>query len=166
MNSYFIAAAVLAFLVGLVHSILGERLIFRRLREGRVVPTHGGTLLGEGHVRILWASWHVLTVFGWGIAAILLWCLQFIPRPPSCLHPARYRPIHVVRRWACLCRHKGEASWLGWVPWCGGPCLVRKPCLERRAWHLTPPSSARPKGRFSLFGPSLMSNVRQHDAPS
>ena len=27
----------------------------------------------EGHVRILWASWHVLTVFGWAIAAILLW---------------------------------------------------------------------------------------------
>ena len=73
MNSYLVAAAVLAFLVGLAHSILGERLIFRRLRDGRVVPTHGGTLLGEGHVRILWASWHVLTVFGWGIAAILLW---------------------------------------------------------------------------------------------
>ena len=30
-------------------------------------------MLGEGHVRILWASWHVLTVFGWGIASILLW---------------------------------------------------------------------------------------------
>ena len=73
MNSYLVAAAGIAFLVGLVHSILGERLIFQRLREGGVVPTKGGTLLGEGHVRILWASWHVLTVFGWGIAVILLW---------------------------------------------------------------------------------------------
>jgi len=73
MNLYFVAAAALAFLVGLAHSVLGERLIFRRLRQGGWVPTNGGELLGEGHVRILWASWHVLTVFGWGIASLLLW---------------------------------------------------------------------------------------------
>jgi hypothetical protein len=73
MNACLVAAAGLAFLVGLAHSVLGERLIFRRLRTGRLVPTNGGKVLGEGHVRIVWASWHVLTVFGWGIAAILLW---------------------------------------------------------------------------------------------
>lgn len=73
MNLYFASAALLAFLVGLVHSVLGERLIFNRLRQDGVIPTHGGKLLGEGHVRILWASWHVLTVFGWGMAAILFW---------------------------------------------------------------------------------------------
>lgn len=72
MNRYFVIAAALVFLVGLVHSVLGERLIFRRLRQGGLVPTNGGTLLGEGHMRILWASWHVLTVFGWCIAAVLL----------------------------------------------------------------------------------------------
>jgi hypothetical protein len=80
MNLYFAAAAALAFFVGLAHSILGERLIFRHLRQGSLVPTNGGTLLGERHVRILWASWHVLTVFGWGIASILLWLSL---RPPS-----------------------------------------------------------------------------------
>jgi branched-subunit amino acid ABC-type transport system permease component len=73
MNSYLVIAAILAFLVGLVHSVLGERLIFRRLRQGCLVPTNGGSLLQERHVRILWASWHVLTVFGWCIAAVLLW---------------------------------------------------------------------------------------------
>ena len=31
-------------------------------------------------------------------------------------------------------------------------------CTRRR--HLTPPSSGRSKGRFALFGPPLMSNVR------
>ena len=72
MNWYFAAAAALAFLVGLVHSVFGERLIFRRLRPGGVVPTNGGKLLGEGHVRIVWASWHIVTVFGWGFAAVLL----------------------------------------------------------------------------------------------
>lgn len=71
MQSAWTAAASLAFIVGLVHSVLGEILIFRRLREpGRLVPTRGGTLLGEGHVRILWASWHIVTVFGWAIGAL------------------------------------------------------------------------------------------------
>jgi ABC-type Mn2+/Zn2+ transport system permease subunit len=73
MNSYFVAAAFLAFLVGLVHSILGEVLIFRRMRRGGLIPTEGGALLRESNVRILWASWHVLTVFGWLVAAILFW---------------------------------------------------------------------------------------------
>lgn len=42
-------------------------------------PTNGGRVIGEGHVRILWASWHVLTVFGWCLATILLWLSQAQP---------------------------------------------------------------------------------------
>jgi len=73
MNAYFIAAAALAAIVGLVHSALGEFMIFRRIRKpGRIVPTDGGAILSGPNVRILWASWHVLTVFGWGMAAILV----------------------------------------------------------------------------------------------
>ncbi|HRD72453.1 MAG TPA: hypothetical protein PK027_03785 [Aquimonas sp.] len=85
MNIYLATAAVLAFLVGLVHSLLGERLIFGRLRQGRLVPTNGGSLLQERHVRILWASWHVLTVFGWCIAAVLLWLSLPSSNPSSAL---------------------------------------------------------------------------------
>jgi hypothetical protein len=66
-------AGVLAVLLGLIHSILGEVLIFKRLREGGIIPTNGGSLLKERNVRILWASWHLVTVFGWGIGAILCW---------------------------------------------------------------------------------------------
>lgn len=69
----FTAAAILAIVVALVHSILGEVMIFRRLRKpGRVIPTDGGDRLLGSNVRILWASWHVLTVFGLGLAAMLL----------------------------------------------------------------------------------------------
>lgn len=85
MNIYLATAAVLAFLVGLVHSLLGERLIFGRLRQGRLVPTNGGSLLQERHVRILWASWHILTVFGWCIAAVLLWLSLPSSNPSSAL---------------------------------------------------------------------------------
>ena len=73
MNKYIAAAGTLAFIVGFVHSLFGERLIFRRMRIGTIVPTNGGKVIGEGHVRIIWASWHIVTLFGWLIAATLIW---------------------------------------------------------------------------------------------
>ena len=76
MNAYFVAAGVLAFAIGLVHSILGERLVFRRMRGRGLIPTNGGQVLREPHVRILWASWHVVTALGWGVAVALLWLAQ------------------------------------------------------------------------------------------
>jgi len=72
MNNYLVGAAGLALVVGLVHSIVGEFMIFRRLRQQSLIPTNGGNILLERHVRILWASWHVLTVFGALIAFLLL----------------------------------------------------------------------------------------------
>jgi hypothetical protein len=71
MNTLHVAAA-LSFATGLAHSVLGEVLIFQRLRRGTVVPTHGGHALGGRHVRILWASWHVLTLLGWCMALMLV----------------------------------------------------------------------------------------------
>lgn len=73
MNSYLLGAAALAFVVGLIHSILGERLIFRRIRHKGLVPTDGGSVLREPHVRIQWANWHITTAMGWGMAAVLYW---------------------------------------------------------------------------------------------
>ncbi|MES2583751.1 MAG: hypothetical protein V4627_13610 [Pseudomonadota bacterium] len=72
MNTYFVAAATTAFVVGLMHSVLGEILIFRRLRLRGFVPTNGGNVLNERHVRIIWATWHIVTVFGWCLGAVLL----------------------------------------------------------------------------------------------
>ncbi len=73
MNWYFAAAGALAFIVGLVHSILGERLVFSRMRSAGLIPTNGGTVLLERHVRILWATWHVVTAIGWCMAGLLVW---------------------------------------------------------------------------------------------
>ncbi|MCM5680888.1 hypothetical protein M8A51_15285 [Schlegelella sp. S2-27] len=72
MNWYFFAAAVLTFVIGVAHSVLGERMVFHRMRRAGPIPTDGGTLLREGHVRILWASWHVATALGWCVAAALV----------------------------------------------------------------------------------------------
>lgn len=72
MPNYLFAAGLLAIAIGLTHSVLGELLIFRHLRKGGIIPTEGGSVLKERHVRIIWASWHVVTVFGIGFGTILL----------------------------------------------------------------------------------------------
>jgi hypothetical protein len=83
MNPYLAAAGTLAFLVGLAHSLLGEHLIFRRMRTGTIIPTNGGKVIGEGHVRIIWASWHIVTVFGWLVAASLFLLAALPDRTPD-----------------------------------------------------------------------------------
>lgn len=76
LNRFLLGAAALAFLIGLAHSVIGEWRIFRHLRRGALVPTQGAPLLREFQVRILWGSWHMLTVLGWALAALLLWLAQ------------------------------------------------------------------------------------------
>ena len=49
------------------------------MRQGGVIPTNGGRFIGERHVRILWASWHVLTALGWCLAAIFFWLARAPP---------------------------------------------------------------------------------------
>ena len=72
MKTYIFIAGILAIIVGAAHSVLGEILIFRQMRVSGIIPTNGAPLLKERHVRILWASWHVVTVFGWGVASVMM----------------------------------------------------------------------------------------------
>lgn len=73
MNAWLAGAAALVFVIGLVHSWLGELRIFRHLRRGGLVPTGGEPVLRAFQTRILWASWHLVTVLTWALAALLLW---------------------------------------------------------------------------------------------
>lgn len=72
MQAWYLAAGVLAALTGVVHSVLGERLIFRRLKQAGLVPNMGAPPLRSAHIRILWASWHIGSVFGWAFAGVLV----------------------------------------------------------------------------------------------
>lgn len=71
MQSMFIAAGAVALITGLVHSLLGEVLIFRHLRRGGLVPTMAAPPLRARNIRIIWATWHLASVFGWAFAGIL-----------------------------------------------------------------------------------------------
>lgn len=72
MSTTLFIAGLLAIVIAIVHSALGEILIFSRMRQGTVVPTSGQPLLRERHVRILWASWHLVSLLGLAFAALLL----------------------------------------------------------------------------------------------
>ncbi|MBG6133748.1 drug/metabolite transporter (DMT)-like permease [Aquimarina sp. EL_43] len=73
MNTYLCIAGMLCFLLGIVHSILGEYLIFNSKRnKGNLVPSKKSEALKERHLRILWATWHLASVFGWCIGAVLI----------------------------------------------------------------------------------------------
>lgn len=73
MNIYFLIAGILSILLGLVHSILGEYLIFKDKRiKGSIVPSQKSQGLREKHLRIIWATWHLASIFGWCIGAILI----------------------------------------------------------------------------------------------
>lgn len=75
-QNFYIAAAALLVLIGLIHTVLGEILIFRRLRTRGVVPTNGGDILKERNVRILWATWHLVTVLGFLVAVVIVQLVQ------------------------------------------------------------------------------------------
>ena len=78
MQSMFLAAGVIALITGVVHSVMGEILIFRQLRKSGLVPTMAAPPLRERNIRILWATWHLASVFGWAFAGILM-RLAFAP---------------------------------------------------------------------------------------
>jgi hypothetical protein len=52
--------------------------VFRNLRTQGVVPTAGRPVLRESHLRILWGSWHLVTVLGLALST-LLWRLGSAP---------------------------------------------------------------------------------------
>ena len=65
-------AGVLAILLGAVHSVLGERLIFSRLRRSSLVPNMEIAPLKPRHLSIIWASWHIVSLLGAGLGVLLI----------------------------------------------------------------------------------------------
>lgn len=77
MNTWLAVATVLAVLTGLVHSVFGEILIFRRLPRDS-----SGQPLQWRPLGVLWATWHIATVLGWALAAVL-WQLALATEPSA-----------------------------------------------------------------------------------
>ena len=72
MNYLLLSAGFLSIVVGLIHSILGEFLIFKNLRNSSLVSNVSVPPLQERNIRILWATWHLASIFGFAMGAILI----------------------------------------------------------------------------------------------
>jgi cytochrome bd-type quinol oxidase subunit 2 len=79
MHSYYFIAGILTFLLGIAHSLFGEYLIFRHYRKGsKFIPTQTTGELRERHLRILWASWHLASILGFGLGAVLIYLAFYV----------------------------------------------------------------------------------------
>lgn len=72
MNILLLAAATVLTLTGLVHSILGEVLIFKKIRTGGMVPNIEIPPLQIRNFQIIWATWHLTSLLGFLVATVLL----------------------------------------------------------------------------------------------
>lgn len=63
MSPWLFIAGALCCALACIHSILGERLIFRRWRDGLPIP--------RSHAGIIRASWHVLSLLAVAVGLVL-----------------------------------------------------------------------------------------------
>lgn len=74
MNVYYLVAAALLMLLGLLHSGLGERLVIAPLLAHGELPKLLGSRDFMG--RVLRFTWHITSVLMWGIGGLLIyWAL-------------------------------------------------------------------------------------------
>ena len=70
MSTLLYVAAILTFVIGIIHSVLGERYILTRLFRRNDLPAlFGGP---EFTILTLRFAWHITTIAWWGFAAILI----------------------------------------------------------------------------------------------
>ena len=91
MNTFMAAAAVLSLLGAVLHSVLGERLIFRSLSLDGLPAVAGSALFTR---RVLQFFWHTVSV-AWLGFAVLLW------------HLGQHATLDPIGRWT--------ATVIGWT---------------------------------------------------
>lgn len=74
MHVSLLASAILCVLMALTHSILGERLILGPLAHTTDLPVVRGSQTATR--RTLRFTWHITSIFGLGIAAVLFYFAQ------------------------------------------------------------------------------------------
>jgi hypothetical protein len=71
MNSYIVVAVVVAFAIGPIHSVLGEKLILKPiLRSGDLPQVFGSEVFTKRTLRFFW---HLTSIAWSGFAVILVW---------------------------------------------------------------------------------------------
>ena len=69
MNYYLLVSGILTILMGVAHSVMGELLIIHPLQKNDTLPAVRGSV--RHTKRTLRFTWHITSVFGFGVAAVL-----------------------------------------------------------------------------------------------
>ncbi len=69
MNIYLLVAAGISAVGGVLHSILGERLLLSKLASAGLPETLGSPVFA---LRVLRLFWHLVSVAWWGFTALLI----------------------------------------------------------------------------------------------
>ncbi len=91
MNYYLISSAIIAIITGIVHSVLGEKLIFIGLRKHQLSGITKTVGLGARQVGILWATWHLASVLSFSFSGIL----YFLASNTSAIPNVRFYQIAI-----------------------------------------------------------------------
>lgn len=90
MSPWLAAGAVLAFGVGLAHSVLGERYILMRLMRRDLPKLFGADTFTKRTLRF---AWHLTTVAWWGFAAQMAWAAAVLSHEEGAARAALLHPI-------------------------------------------------------------------------
>ncbi|WP_204114135.1 hypothetical protein [Shimia biformata] len=107
-------AALLLVLVGLMHSVLGGRRLIAPLLARPDLPVILGS---QRNSRVtLWAGWHLLTLFWWGQAVVLM-TMQFRPDLVPLAVLVTVSACCGIGAGLALVLSRGRhLSWLGFLP--------------------------------------------------
>jgi hypothetical protein len=72
MNLTLLAAGIILICIAAIHSVLGESLIFKKIRQDQLIPQISPGPLSQNNIRIIWASWHLVSILGIGFSALFL----------------------------------------------------------------------------------------------
>ncbi len=72
MENLLLSASIILILTGITHSVLGELLIFKKIRNKGIVPNIEIPPLQIRNFQIIWATWHLVSVFGFLIAGLII----------------------------------------------------------------------------------------------
>jgi hypothetical protein len=115
MNILLLCAGALIIVIGIVHSLLGESLIFKKLEPKGGIPTLAPPPLQFSNIRIIWATWHLVSILGFGLGALFI--IAALPQPliefSSSLKFVTAMPVllsGLTVLWATKGKHPG---WIG-----------------------------------------------------
>lgn len=91
MNIALFSAGILTLALGVAHSVLGEVLIFNRLRAIGYSSDESRPILAPREWAVLWSTWHLVSLLSFGLGAVLL---QLAVSPP--LSIAELKPVLIA----------------------------------------------------------------------